>query len=130
MCYLSEFYRQYDTFVFPKSKTKPTQIKKSQNFTSWVSGDSSSNFNIPEPSVMRQMCLEIHLISSEELFIEDAPFYDSYDISTATDGLVQLFESCYYQFLLYRQGEHSWCLDSVKLVQKLTKHWLYVLMYL
>ena len=62
------------------------------------------------------MCLEIHLIPSEELFIEDTPFYRSYDISTATDGLVQLFESCHNQYLLYRQ-EQLWCLDSVKQVQ-------------
>ena len=64
------------------------------------------------------MCLEIHLIPSEELFIETTPFYDSYDISTATDGLVQLFESCYNQYLLNRQGVHLWCMDSVKQVQK------------
>ena len=117
MCYLSEFYRQYDTFVFPKSKTKPTQIKKSQSFTSWVSGDSSSNFNIPESSWMRQMCLDIHLVPSEELFIETTPFYDSYDVSTATDGLVQLFESCYNQYLLNQQGEYLYRLESVKQVQ-------------
>lgn len=68
---------------------------------------------------MRQMCLEIHLIPSEELFLEDTPFYRSYDISTATDGLVQLFESCYNQYLLNRQGVvHLWCSDSVKQVQK------------
>ena len=64
------------------------------------------------------MCLEIHLIPSEELFLEDTPFYHSYDISTATDGLVQLFESCYNQYLLNRQGVHLWCMESVKQVQK------------
>ena len=60
------------------------------------------------------MCLEMHLLPSKELFLEHTTFYNNYDISTASKGLVQLFESCYNQHFMNGQKEYKQCLDSVK----------------
>ena len=51
---------------------------------------------IPQPRLMRQICMENFLIPSKELFIA-GDFYPTYDISSATNGIVHLFESCYRQ---------------------------------
>ena len=63
---------------------------------------------------MMQMCLKIHLISYEELFLERTTFHENYDISTASKELIQLFQSCYYQRILNGQKQHTWYIDSVK----------------
>ena len=62
------------------------------------------------------MCLDIHLIPSKDLFLKSTTFSENYDISSAAFGLVQLFESCYNQYVLFRETEHLWRLDSVKQV--------------
>ena len=60
------------------------------------------------------MCLEIHLTPSKELFLEHSTFNKNYDISTASKGLVQLFQSCYYQRILNGQKQDLWYIDEVK----------------
>ena len=112
--FFSECYVKCDTFIFPKSRVKPTVIKKTPNFTSWISGDSTVTLNIPEPSWMMQMCLEIHLIPFKELFLEHSTFDKNYDISTASNELVQLFQTCYYQHILNGKKQQKWRLHSVK----------------
>ena len=49
---------------------------------------------IPEPSLMSQMSLEIHLMPSRCLFME-GNFHETFDISEDTDRIVHLFECIY-----------------------------------
>ena len=49
---------------------------------------------IPESSLMSQMCLEIHLMPSRNLFMK-GDFYGTFDVSPATDKIVHLFECIY-----------------------------------
>lgn len=60
------------------------------------------------------MCLDIHLMPLQTILLEDTVFYESYDISTATDEVVQLFESCYNQYVCLQQTEYLWHMDSLK----------------
>ena len=87
-------YLQYDTMACPKSFST---INKKERFTKWLkerAEKKQEQIIIPEPSLMSQMCLEIHLIPTRSLFME-GNFYDTFDVSPATDRFVRLFESIY-----------------------------------
>ena len=93
------YYRQYDTMICPRSvKT----VKKREQLVKWFKEkvgrkqEDEEEAVIPQPSLMRQMCLEFHLLPSKNIFLQ-GNFHDAYDVSVATDGLVQLFECCYQQ---------------------------------
>ena len=87
-------YFQYDTMACPKSFST---VNKKERFTKLLkerAEKKQEQITIPEPSLMSQMCLEIHLTPSRSLFME-GNFYDTFDVSAATNGFVRLFESIY-----------------------------------
>ena len=68
---------------------------------------------IPQPSLMRQMCLEFHLLTSKNIFLQ-GNFFDVYDVSIGTDGFVHLFECCYQQKVSVDTSYRFW--DSVDII--------------
>ncbi len=54
---------------------------------------------IPQPRLMRQICMEDFLMPSKNLFLT-GDFFPTYDISSATNGIVHLYESFYKQKVL------------------------------
>ena len=62
---------------------------------------------IPPSHVMRQICMEHFLIPSRELFFQ-GKFYKSYDVSTATDGFVHLYDLCYNQKVFFPDAKFSY----------------------
>ena len=78
--------------------------KKDSQLLGWVEKMESSKpqedeIQIPQPQLMRQICMEHFLIPSKEIFL-NGDFYETYDISTATDRLVCLYSRCYKQKVL------------------------------
>ena len=92
-------YRQYDTMICPQSAK--TVNRKEQMFK-WIKEkigkkqEEEEEAVVPQPPLMRQMCLEFHLTPYRTFFLI-GKFYDGYDISVASDNIVHLFECCYLQ---------------------------------
>ena len=77
--------------ILPQSAK--TAIK--DQFFNWfmekVTSKKQEEVIIPQPHEMRKICMEYYLRPSKSIFLDGA-FYDSYDISRATDGLVHLYQ--------------------------------------
>ena len=119
-------YRQYDTLVLPATKEKPTFISKTaEKLGKWMSSVQDSpeltkkhnTFTVPEANWMRQESLKIHLQPTKEIFLE-GDYYPRYDISSATDGVVNLFDCSYHQYISVGQQQfhYDWTTDSVRQV--------------
>ena len=99
-------YRQFDTMICPRSAKTMKNIAIEQLVMD------KEEAVIPQPSLMRQMCLEFHLLPSKNIFLQ-GNFPDVYNVSIATDGLVHLFECCYQQKVSATTFRH---LDTVEIV--------------
>ena len=122
-------YQQFDTIVLPATKEKPTFISKTAaKVTKWISDvfttqdtpehtKKHNKFEAPEANWMRQESLEIHLQTTKKIFLE-GDYYVGYDISTASDGVVNLFDCSYHQYISFGQQQfrHDWTTDSVRQV--------------
>ena len=74
--------------------------KRKDQFFNWikekVGAKKQEEVIIPQPHIMRQICMEYYLRPSRHIFL-NGDFYPTYDISRATDGLVHLYQSLYKQ---------------------------------
>ena len=102
-------YRQYDTMICPRSAKTMKNREQLVNYRFMNKEEAV----IPQPSLMRQICLEFHLLPSKNLFLQ-GNVYDAYDVSFATDGLVHLFECCYQQKVSVDTSYRFW--DSVDII--------------
>ncbi len=91
-------FRQYDTMICPETGKVTRKDKWLGRVKEKVGAKKpqGEEILIPPSHVMRQICMEHFLISSRELFLE-GNFYKSYDVSTATNGFVHLYNLCYNQ---------------------------------
>ena len=106
------YYRQYDTMICPRSAKT---VKKREQLVKWFKEKvrkKQEEAVIPQPSLMRQMCLEFHLLPSKNIFLQ-GNVSDIYDVSVATNRLIHLFECCYQQKVSATTFRH---LDTVEIV--------------
>ena len=113
----------------PATKEKPTFVSKTAaKVTKWISDvfiaqnspevtKKRNKFEVPEANWMRQESLEIHLQPTKKIFLK-GDYYPRYDISPATDGVVNLFDCSYHQYISVgrQQFLHDWTTDSVRQV--------------
>ena len=102
----------------------PQVASKKNQFVKWVKGlkvgakTQQEEGLIPQPQTMRQMCMEYFLIPSRNIFLNGV-FYKTYDISKATDGLLNLYECCYNQKVI-RQGRSSYDVIVMKSLKEVS----------
>lgn len=103
-------YYQYDTLILPKLPSTSLLTTTVQLFSSFVRGSTQNEtpekLPIPGENVIRKLCMEYFLLPSKELFIK-GNFYEKYDISSATDRFVHLYECCFKQKVLPKDGYQS-----------------------
>ena len=113
----------------PATEEKPTFISKTaEKLGKWISDvflvqdspdapELHNTFTVPEANWMRQESLNIHLQPTKKILLE-GDYYPRYDVSSATDGVVSLFDCSYHQYISFEQqnNQHDWTTDSVRQV--------------
>ena len=88
-CVCIGVYCQYDTIIYPES-AKP--------------GSSINSVAIPQNDKMRQICLERFLEPTKQLLINGTFDQTQYDIVTATNDLLHIYNCCYNQMVYVKTG--------------------------
>ncbi len=130
-------FRHYDTTIYPETVGRIASKKQSQGWLLRLAELGRQHINdmlmlketfrakkpvpqedeilIPPHDTRQQICIEHHLIPSKKLFV-NGDFYDTYDISTATDCLVHLYNNCYSQ-KVFVPGESCYTVETESLKQ-------------
>ena len=113
-------YCQYDTIIYPES-AKPGMFRRGFNYIS--GGGESNELVIPENHQIRQKCLELFLEPTKQLLINGTFDQTHYDIVTATNDLLHIYNCCYNQ-RVFVKGDSRGSLNTIPSLKEVWKHYI------